>query len=616
MRDPRGLAQEEGFAHGITKDILEDYLEDNCFDPSLSVDAKDMKGVCGESLSSVAKLKYAASQKLDVARQNITVVMNSVSDWLYIAASAPVTVPANGETEVALRGDCICCDGTAKNGDVRVYGGPGHSVLIGKDDVNMGCAAVNKCAGLTGDPHVRTYDGLRFDFQGAGEFVMARGEGFEVQARMEAWEYLPVSLGTAAAVRVNSDVVGFYIGPPPKLVVSGLEWPLNEGGSIHLPGGGLITRDETRYRVTSPDGLVVEVQLSNKNMNLWIGLPFNTKSVGVFGSFDGDRANDIRLAGGSLLAQPVDFEGLYKKFGGGWRVTDKTSLFHYGEGESAATFNDPSLPSKPFEARNVSSADRTKAEAICRKAGITDAINLDNCILDVGVTGDVEFAALAAKQPSADARLEVRNEPPGATSPAPATPSASATADGVSLDAPAEEFASHSVTVEIKGNPGKRYYIGIAPEGSDAYGKVVNPYSELGLNGDETSVDLIVPIIPGEYELRYMDDSNPRKILLRQPLRSLEPKVRIEAPVSGEAGKPFEVRLIGNVGKHMYVAIVPVGSPDGLHGRSRGRFEQGTDVTSSIYALPEEPGNYEIRCSSYWGDDQKQVHARRRLTVY
>jgi len=216
MRDPRGLAQEEGFAHGITKDILEDYLEDNCFDPSLSVDAKDMKGVCGESLSSVAKLKYAASQKLDVARQNITVVMNSVSDWLYIAASAPVTVPANGETEVALRGDCICCDGTAKNGDVRVYGGPGHSVLIGKDDVNMGCAAVNKCAGLTGDPHVRTYDGLRFDFQGAGEFVMARGEGFEVQARMEAWEYLPVSLGTAAAVRVNSDVVEFYIGPPPE----------------------------------------------------------------------------------------------------------------------------------------------------------------------------------------------------------------------------------------------------------------------------------------------------------------------------------------------------------------------------------------------------------------
>lgn len=58
------------------------------------------------------------------------------------------------------------------------------------------------------------------------------------------------------------------------------------------------------------------------------------------------------------------------------------------------------------------------------------------------------------------------------------------------------------------------------------------------------------------------------------------------------------------------------GSPDGLQGRSRGRMKQGTDVTSRIRKLPEEPGNYEIRCSSFWGGKQKQVHARRKLTIY
>lgn len=613
MNDPRRLAEEEGFAHGITKGILKDYLKDNCFDPDLSVDAEDMVGVCGESPSAVATIKSSAQQAMSW-------VVNTPNDWFDIPVTGPVTTPPDGESKVDLEGTCYCCEAITKEGEVRVYGGPGHSILLGTDITRMGCTANNTCAGLSGDPHLRTYDGLRFDFQGAGEFVLARGEAFEVQARMEAWRSSrPVSTGTAVAVRVNGDVVGFYTGKTSRLLVLGLERTIDAGGSIRLPGGGLITRDERRYRLTSPDGFVLEVRAgTTRSLNLKIGLPINTKSVGLLGNFDGDTTNDIRAAAGSLLAQPVPFETLYKVFGAGWRVTAETSLFDYAAGESAATFHDLSFPSERVQARNVSGADRRKAESVCRQAGVTGSINIEDCILDVGLTGDAEFAEIAAEQPPDTTRLEISGDPSGATPSgprAPADPAPSSTADGVSLVAPSEAFASHAVTIGIKGPVQPNYHVGIAPLGSDSSGRAVNPYSERKIrNGQD--VELVVPIIPGDYELRYMDDSRERRILLRQPFRSLDPKVRIEAPASVAAGERFEVRVIGNVGEHMYIAVVPVGSPDELHGDSRGTLKQGTDVTSRILYPPKEPGNYEIRCSSNWGGEQKQVHARKRLTIH
>src|SRR5690606_5839249 len=109
-----------------------------------------------------------------------------------------------------------------------------------------------------GDPHVHTVDGNRYDFQGAGEFVLLRDtEGMEVQARH--WPVRTanpvtdpatgltscVSLNTAVAARVGEHRIAFQQrrtgddGAPELLV---------DGKRARLPKEGL---DLGEHRLTT-----------------------------------------------------------------------------------------------------------------------------------------------------------------------------------------------------------------------------------------------------------------------------------------------------------------------------------------------------------------------------
>ena len=164
MRDTKKHAEEEIAAYKVTKSVLENYMKQNCFAPDLNVEAGDLSGRCGESPDGVARLLSGAAKAADY-------IVNTASKWLSVGTTGPVHTPAKGEATVALKGDCHCCRLMTKEGEIRVYGGPGQSIMVGKAPVNMGCASSKKCAGTSGEPHMHTYDGLAYDFQGAGEFV-------------------------------------------------------------------------------------------------------------------------------------------------------------------------------------------------------------------------------------------------------------------------------------------------------------------------------------------------------------------------------------------------------------------------------------------------------------
>jgi hypothetical protein len=265
--------------------------------------------------------------------------------------------------------------------------------------------------GSNGDPHLTTMDGLRYDFQAAGEFVLARAPGLEVQARQEPWRSSKVvSVNTQLALGVGSARVTFDAGASVTVRVGGrVVDPAR--GPVALQGGGRLEAAPLggrcfAYRVRWPDGseaCVWSVGAWGVALQLQIAAARRGTLVGLLGDGDGDRANDLRARDGRrfetdavLRGGSAAFQTLYRVFGQSWRVRQAESLFDYGPGQTTATFTKPGFPARFHRVGNLTTAQRQQAEERCRALGVTDPEVLEGCILDVAVTNDDAFAAAAA----------------------------------------------------------------------------------------------------------------------------------------------------------------------------------------------------------------------------
>jgi hypothetical protein len=243
-----------------------------------------------------------------------------------------------------------------------------------------------------------TFDGLRYDFQAVGEFVAATDNSgeYEIQVRQEPWPHSRVvSLNTAVAMRVGKDKVELKIlGGKLRVWVNGQEQGFKD---IKLPGGGAITpASAEQVAVTWPDGSTATVRtIGNYGLHVIVDpAPDKADKVqGLFGNFDGNDKNDLVIRGTKTTIKP-EFEQLYPKFADSWRVSTKSSLFSYAKNTSTETYTDTSFPDKEVAATDL--PNRAAAEQICRRQGITNKTVLENCILDVALTGRPEFASAAA----------------------------------------------------------------------------------------------------------------------------------------------------------------------------------------------------------------------------
>jgi VWD domain-containing protein len=283
-----------------------------------------------------------------------------------------------------------------------------------------GAVAGRECAGSYGDPHLMTFDQLHYEFQAVGEFVNTRGEGLEVQARQEpfaGWSRT-VSVTTAVAFRVGESRLNLVLANGDVAVrIDGVE-VTPERGERALPGGGALVRQESRtgfgpdtYVVRWPDGSAAEVDTVG-SWGLRLVLKLDRGRIGavegLYGDFDGDPVNDLTPDGGGKPLDPEpEFEPLYRVFGDSWRVRDDTSLFDYDQGQSTETFTDRSFPDEEVTVDGLDPAKRAEAEEICRETGVTARTVLADCVLDVAVTGQPDFAVA-----SADTELVVPLEHP------------------------------------------------------------------------------------------------------------------------------------------------------------------------------------------------------------
>jgi len=292
---------------------------------------------------------------------------------------------------------------------------------------------------LNGDPHLLTLDGVRYDFQGAGEFVALKdADGTEIQVRQKAISttFVPganpyhglktcVSLNSAVAARVGKHRITYQplirdneIDPERMMLrVDGKPVELNneklslrEGGMI-IPTdqeGGLLIEYPDKYALTvvpkfwdSQQTWYLNVSLVRRPVVSSGGISPVANPVGIGGlNAPIDPASWLpALPDGTLFgSMPASIEDrfvvLYEKFGEAWRVTDTTSLFDYESGQSTSDFTDRRWPrpesdsSCPVE--NQEPVEKplplAVAQDIC--GDIIDKDERENCIFDAMIMGE------------------------------------------------------------------------------------------------------------------------------------------------------------------------------------------------------------------------------------
>lgn len=252
-----------------------------------------------------------------------------------------------------------------------------------------------------GDPHLHTMDGLAYDLQTAGEFVLLRatdGAPFEIQTRQApsatTTNLCPnVTFNMAVAARVGPARIGLYAGADRPLRVDGREVDL-PGGLLALPGGGSVTLDsKTSYLVRWPGGEAMRVDVNRAHVNVAVGLPQSRrgKVEGLLGNFDGDTGDDLKSSDGSPLQQPIAWDTLVGSYADSWRISEATSLFDYESGQDSSTFVIDGFPSRPTTLEGLPADARASAESAC--ADIDNSVAFADCVLDVACTGDPSYAA-------------------------------------------------------------------------------------------------------------------------------------------------------------------------------------------------------------------------------
>lgn len=251
-----------------------------------------------------------------------------------------------------------------------------------------------------GDPHVMTLDGLKYDFQAVGEFILVEDVNdplFVVQIRQSPFlNFETVSVNTAVAASIAGDRVAFYAGSAPR--IDGV--PHAIVGSNKLPHGGGLSNDEGTYTLTWPTG---EELVVSTTWNMLVNVDYRPSQAGarrqvrgLLGTHDGKPSNDLTTRSGKTLRVPSRPQDLYRVFGQSFRIGDAESLFDYSPGEATATFTDRAFPPLGGKARPPRATDVAQARDVCTGAGVVGPDALEACAIDVAITGNAGFARAAA----------------------------------------------------------------------------------------------------------------------------------------------------------------------------------------------------------------------------
>ena len=347
-----------------------------------------------------------------------------------------------------------------------------------------------------GDPHIRTFDGLGYSFQAAGEFTLFRTKdgSSEFQVRQEPWRSSEtVSVNTAIAARLGDAIVGVYAGQATPLLVNGKAVTLAQGQSIAV-GTGAVYFDGRAYTITDQSGNGVWVQANARwgfmNLRSFLNNDSRGQVEGLPGNADGDPNNDFMLRDGTPLSLPLPATRLYGEYADSWRIDQAASLFVYATGQSTQTFTNRDFPARTVTLDDIDPTARARAEDMVRgwfaeseSGRAPGAFQAETTALDVALTGVDESARMAAETPRFQPRAQTTGIVPARINPAPtANPDSAEVAEGgaVTIDVLANDTDPDGEALSLAG--------GADPNGGDV--TVVNDKLRFapapGFNGKTT----------------------------------------------------------------------------------------------------------------------------------
>ena len=156
----------------------------------------------------------------------------------------------------------------------------------------------------TGDPHNTTFDGEKYGFQNAGDYLLSSSDNNTFIIQVQQFRHdESISLIGSTVMNVNGDILEFKsvesdnkLNQRKMITVNGEEVQ-TEGANLILPQGGVVNNKNNRYVVKWPTGEQVQVQTRKTQGIEWYDLHLSVPKCrqnyyGLLGNNDGER-NDL-----------------------------------------------------------------------------------------------------------------------------------------------------------------------------------------------------------------------------------------------------------------------------------------------------------------------------------
>ncbi|XP_055346501.1 uncharacterized protein LOC129593987 [Paramacrobiotus metropolitanus] len=270
------------------------------------------------------------------------------------------------------------------------------------------CYVPPRPGGGFGDPHIQTYDGLKYTFNGLGEYVVVQVPGvITVQGRTSkvktaqgsdlnatiwtglvfATANVTVQLSFTADRRAPDLYIDNKLVEPHRIVNRS-----TQGDALitteRRPGFGL-----HKVSASLPSGILVEVEENEATLQFQILLPSDLQqgnTSGLLGRCNNDPTDDLYPRGAkNPVPHNSSTEHIFTAFGETWRVTAAETLFIYESPETYDTINDPNFRPVFDVTQTMNETFKQKVKEICG--------NNTECLFDVAATGNIRLGQATLK---------------------------------------------------------------------------------------------------------------------------------------------------------------------------------------------------------------------------